>query len=84
MHRSQDGLPLVFDLFSVGVKLAEVFSHRFKQPPPISIFNLSGMFRSCMCWLFANLGEHNVLKACSMIYDITSRDKEQSRLINMN
>lgn len=41
--------------------------------------NLPGMFRSCMCWLFAILSEHNVLKARSTTHDLAKEDKERNR-----
>ena len=58
------------------MKLVEIFSHYYKQPPPMNIVNLSGVFRS---WLFAILSEHNVLKACGVTHDIAKEDKERSR-----
>lgn len=59
--RRQDRPFTDFDLFSVGMRLAETFLHHYKQPPPMNAVNLSGMFRSCMCWLFAILSDRTKL-----------------------
>lgn len=61
------------------MKIFGILSHYYKQPPPINIVNVSGIFRPCMCWLLAILSEHNVLIASSMAHDIAKEDKEGNR-----